>query len=203
MENNYDEVVNEWYRKLWPRCMRVLAVACPSLSLEDAKDVYNDAFLAVYDNIADGRVKEDTAWDSYIIRICVNLGCKTLRNVIITDPISVASDDDSEIIVTNRKAEIALSTIAEDNDSLYNNIEAQAILGDELSHTPETCASIIRMYYYANMKMDEIAKELGLKNANTAKTRKRQCMIDLIKRVTDSLKRAGFDVQLKKRNSNG
>jgi RNA polymerase sigma factor (sigma-70 family) len=203
MENNYDEVVNEWYRKLWPRCMRVLAFACPSLSLEDAKDVYNDAFLAVYDNIADGRVKEDTAWDSYIIRICVNLGCKTLRNVIITDPISVASDDDSEIIVTNRKAEIALSTIAEDNDSLYNNIEAQAILGDELSHTPETCASIIRMYYYANMKMAEIAKELGLKNDKTAKSRKRQCMIDLIKRVTDSLKRAGFDVQLKKRNSNG
>lgn len=203
MAHNYNEIVSEWYRKLWPRCERVLASACPSLSLEDARNVYQDAFLAVYDNIVNGRVKDDTAWDSYIIRVCVNLGCKTLRKVTITDSMYMLDDDISGGVVTNRKAEIALSIPAEDQKSLYDDIEVQAILGNELSHTPEPCASIIRMYYYSDMKMADIAEELGLKNADTAKTRKSQCMTDLIKRVTDSLKRAGFDVKPKKRNSNG
>ena len=203
MAHDYNEIVGEWYRKLWPRCERVLASACPSLSLEDARNVYQDAFLAVYDNIVNGRVNEDTAWDSYIIRVCVNLGCKTLRKVTITDSISVSEDGDSRNTVANKKAEIAMSIPAEDQKSLYDDIEAQAILGNELSHTPEPCASIIRMFYYSDMSMAEIAEELGLKNADTAKARKSQCMTDLIKRVTDSLKRAGFDVKPKKRNSNG
>jgi RNA polymerase sigma factor (sigma-70 family) len=205
MGYNYNEVLSEWYRKLWPRCMRVLASVCPSLSLEDAENVYQDAFLAVYENIANGRVKENTAWDSYIIRICVNLGCKTLRKVVITDPISeVPGDDDYGVMATNRKVEIAMQILTEDQKSLYDDIEVQAILGKELSHTSEPCASIIRMYYYnTKMSMAEIADEVGLKNADTAKSRKSQCMADLIERVTASLKRAGFDVQPKKRNSNG
>jgi RNA polymerase sigma factor (sigma-70 family) len=203
MAHDYNEIVSEWYRKLWPRCERVLASVCSSLSLEDARNVYQDAFLAVYDNIVNGCVKEDTAWDSYIIRVCVNLGCKTLRKVTITDSMSVYDDDDSNNVVTNKKAEIAMSIPAEDQKSLYEDIEVQAILGNELSHTPEPCASIIRMYYYSDMKMAEIADELGLKNADTAKARKSQCMTDLIKRVTDSLIKAGFDVKPKKRNSNG
>lgn len=59
------------------------------------------------------------------------------------------------------------------------------------------------MFYYSDMSMDEIAEELGLKNASTAKARKSQCMTDLIKRVTATLQNAGYDVKPKKRNANG
>lgn len=53
------------------------------------------------------------------------------------------------------------------------------------------------------MKMDDIAKEIGYKNAATAKAKKSQCMSDLILRVTRALRKAGFDVTPKKRNYNG
>lgn len=53
------------------------------------------------------------------------------------------------------------------------------------------------------MSMDEIAEEIGYRNATTAKAKKSQCMTDLIKRVADALCRAGFDVTPKKRNRNG
>lgn len=76
-------------------------------------------------------------------------------------------------------------------------------MGYELIHTPEPCGSIIRLFYYEELSMDEIAEEIGYKNATTAKAKKSQCMTDLIKRVTDALNRAGFDVKPKKRNRNG
>lgn len=135
MEHNYEDIVSEWYRKLWPRCERVLAKSCPSLSLEDARNVYQDAFLAVYDNIVNGRVNADTAWDSYIIRVCVNLGCKTLRKITITDSISEDGENDGETRTMNKKVEVALSIPADEPKSLYDDIEAQALLGKELSHT--------------------------------------------------------------------
>lgn len=55
---------------------------------------------------------------------------------------------------------------------------------------------------YPSMRLD-IAEETGLKNAQTAKAKKSQCMTDLINRVTEALRRAGFDVIPKKRNRNG
>lgn len=79
----------------------------------------------------------------------------------------------------------------------------QSLLGNELTHTPEPCASIIKLFYYENMSMEEIAEEIGYRNAQTAKAKKSQCMTDLIKRVTDALNRAGFDIKPKKRNRNG
>lgn len=159
MEHNYEDIVSEWYRRLWPRCEKVLAKACPSLSLEDAKNVYQDAFLAVYDNIINGRVNEYTSWDNYIIRVCVNLGCKTLRKVTITDSIYGSGDIDTDGKTINKKVEAAVSIPADEPKSLSEDLEVQALLGKELSHTPEPCASIIRMFYYSDMSMVEIAEE--------------------------------------------
>ena len=98
-----------------------------------------------------------------------------------------------------------LKTLPDDEGDapLYKDPEAQSLLGIELIHTPEPCASIIRLFYYEELSMDEIAEEIGYKNATTAKAKKSQCMTDLIKRVTDALNRAGFDVKPKKRNRNG
>ena len=42
---------------------------------------------------------------------------------------------------------------------LYKDPEAQALLGDELTHTPEPCASIIRKTYFSDMTDAEIAEE--------------------------------------------
>jgi DNA-directed RNA polymerase specialized sigma24 family protein len=94
--------------------------------------------------------------------------------------------------MTARTVEDLLKTLPEEETPLYKNQEAQSILGDELIHTPEPCASIIRLFYYENMSMDDIANEVGFKNARTAITRKNQCMKDLIVRVKKNLHRAGI-----------
>ena len=154
-----------------------------------------------------GRIKEDTSWSGYIMTIGMNMASKAWRKIGKTDSTDEGFDTDDEDSgsKTARKVEELLKTMptGEDETPLYKNEEALSLLGDELIHTPEPCGSIIRLFYYEDMSMDEIAEEIGYKNATTAKAKKSQCMSDLIERVSLALRRAGFDVTPKRRNRNG
>lgn len=199
---NYEDIVREWYNRLRPSFMRKLTQHFPSLSLGEAENLYQDTFIAVYDNLLAHRVREDTHWSNYIITIGLNLANKTMRRTTITDYIGNGGDCESKDS-TARKTGQKMKDMPDEELPLSDNPEVQSLLGNELIHTPEPCASIIKFFYYENMSMDEIAKEIGYRNAQTAKAKKSQCMTDLIKRVTDALNRAGFDIKPKNRNRNG
>lgn len=202
MTQNYEDIVRDWYNRLRPVFMRKLSQQYPSLTLGDAENLYQDTFIAIYDNLLAKRVREDTSWRSYIMTIGLNLANKAMRRTSVTDHIGDDEDYESHDSVA-RKVEQAIKDIPEEDLPLSDNMEVQSLLGNELNHTPEPCASIIKLFYYENLSMDEIAEEIGYKNAQTAKAKKSQCMTDLITRVTDALNRAGFDIKPKRRNRNG
>lgn len=207
MAQNYEDIVREWYNRLRPEFLRRLTAKCAGLSLYDAENLYQDTFIAVQENLMLGRIKEDTSWSSYIMTIGMNMASKAWRKIGKTDSTdeSFDTDDEDSGSKTARKVNELLKTMptGEDEIPLYKNEEALSLLGDELIHTPEPCGSIIRLFYYEDMSMDEIAEEIGYKNATTAKAKKSQCMSDLINRVTRALRSAGFDVSPKRRNRNG
>ena len=196
MEHNYEEIVREWYNRLRPEFLRRLTARYSSLTLYDAENLYQDAFLAVQKNIMEGRVRENTSWSSYIMTIGMNLANHEMRGAGVTDSIDEGYvDDEGEVLSpTAHKAEEKYQELLslDDASSLYSDPEAQALLGEELAHTPEPCNSIIRLYYYSDYSMDEIAEEVGYKNSTTTKSKKSQCMKDLIRRIKASFSRAGF-----------
>lgn len=202
MAHNYEDIVREWYTRLRPEFLRRLTAKYSGLSLYDAENLYQDTFIAVQENLMRGRIKEDTSWSSYIMTIGMNMASKAWRKIGKTDSTDEGFDDedDDSGSKTARKVQELLKTLPNDEDEtpLYKNEEALSLLGNELTHTPEPCGSIIRLFYYEDMSMDEIAEEIGYRNATTAKAKKSQCMTDLIKRVADALRRAGFDVTPKK-----
>ncbi len=207
MAQEYEEIVRQWYVKLRPEFLRRLTAKYSGLSLYDAENLYQDTFIAVQENLMLGRVKEDTSWSSYIMTIGMNMASKAWRKIGKTDSADEGfdADDEDSGSKTARKVNELLKAMpaGEDETPLYKNEEALSLLGDELIHTPEPCGSIIRLFYYEDMSMDEIAEEIGYKNATTAKTKKSQCMSDLIERVSLALRRAGFDITPKRRNRNG
>ena len=205
MEHNYEDIVRDWYLKLQTPFLRQLTSKYPALTIFDAENIYQDTFLAVQNNLLEGRIKEDTSWSSYIMTIGLNMASKAYRKIGKTDSADDGFDNDGEgsKSKTAREVEKLVKNLSEEETPLYENEEALSLLGDELTHTPEPCSSIIRLFYYEDMSMDEIAEKIGYRNASTAKAKKSQCMTDLIKRVTDALRRAGFDVKPKKRNRNG
>lgn len=194
MDNIYEDIVRNCYNQYQKKFIKILATKYPSLTLFDAENLYQDTFLAIRENVLLGRIKENTSWSSYIMTIGLNLASKEMRKLGKTDSIDEGNDDENNDTpsMTARTVEDLLKTLPEEETPLYKNQEAQSILGDELIHTPEPCASIIRLFYYENMSMDDIANEVGFKNARTAITRKNQCMKDLIVRVKRNLHRAGI-----------
>ena len=205
MAQNYEDIVRDWYLKLQTPFLRQLTSKYPALTIFDAENIYQDTFLAVQNNLLEGRIKEDTSWSSYIMTIGLNMASKAYRKIGKTDSADDGFDNDGEgsKSKTAREVEKLVKNLSEEETPLYENEEALSLLGDELTHTPEPCGSIIRLFYYTNMSMDKIATKIGYKNATTAKAKKSQCMSDLINRVTCALRNAGFDVKPKKRNRNG
>lgn len=166
--------------------MRQLTLAYPSLTLYEAENIYQDTFLAVHDNLQHGRVKADTNWAGYIMKIGLNLAAREMRHRALTTSL------DSEDPQGHSIAEKLQGLADEEYTTLSQDAQAQAVLGRVLAHIPEPCASIIRLFYYEMMRMDQIAAETGYKNAQTAKARKNQCMHDLVSRVKEALGQAGI-----------
>lgn len=69
MAHNYEDIVRDWYNRLRPAFLRRLTQQYPSLTLGDAENLYQDTFIAIYDNLLADRVRQDTSWDSYIMTI--------------------------------------------------------------------------------------------------------------------------------------
>lgn len=189
MEETYEDIVRKWYNKVRPLFVNTIKKRFASLSYDDIEDLYQQAFLAIYENLQAGRVREDTSWNSYIIQIGLNLATKELRHAGKTGSIyESGGDNDEGHQQISRTVDLLLSQLATDDDSLYQNEDAKSLLGEELNHTPEPCNSIIRLFYYDDMSMDEIAVAVNFKNATTAKSKKSQCMKTLIERVKRSFK---------------
>ena len=145
MAQNYEDIVRDWYLKLQTPFLRQLTSKYPALTIFDAENIYQDTFLAVQNNLLEGRIKEDTSWSSYIMTIGLNMASKAYRKIGKTDSADDGFDNDGEgsKSKTAREVEKLVKNLSEEETPLYENEEALSLLGDELTHTPEPCGSII------------------------------------------------------------
>lgn len=191
MKESYEDIVRQWYNKVRPLFVNTLRKRFSQLDYNTIENLYQDAFLAVYENLQAGKVREDTSWSSYIIQIGLNLATKELRHSGLTDSIYESNNDNEEgRNEISRTVEKLLSECFDEDETMYQNVDALSLLGEELNYTPEPCNTIIRLYYYAKMSMEDIATAVNFKNATTAKSKKSQCMKSLTERVKASFKRA-------------
>lgn len=188
MEETYQDIVLQWYNKVRPLFVNTLRSRFCELDYDTIEDLYQETFLAVYENLQAGKVRENTSWQSYIIGIGIKQASKLLRHKTETIYEYDNSDADGQLQIS-RAVEKILSERVEE-ESVYNNIEAQNLLGEELSFTPEPCNKIIRLFYYDGMSMEDIATAVNFRNATTAKSKKSQCMKSLTERVKACFKRA-------------
>lgn len=188
MEETYQDIVLQWYNKVRPLFVNTLRSRFCELDYDTIEDLYQESFLAVYENLQAGKVRENTSWQSYIIGIGIKRAFKLLRHR--TETIYEYDNNDAEgQLQISRAIEKILSERVEE-ESVYNNIEAQGLLGKELNFTPEPCNKIIRLFYYDGMSMEDIAIAVNFRNATTAKSKKSQCMKSLTERVKACFKRA-------------
>ena len=132
MAQEYEEIVRQWYIRLRPEFLRRLTAKYSGLSLYDAENLYQDAFIAVQENLQQGRIKEETSWSSYIMTIGMNMASKAWRKIGKTDSTDEGFDNEEDESGSNvaRRVEELLKTLPDDEGEapLYKDPEAQSLL---------------------------------------------------------------------------
>ncbi|MDE5877138.1 MAG: hypothetical protein K2H47_06555 [Muribaculaceae bacterium] len=218
MAETYEEIVQKWYMRLQNDFTDIIMdkYRKTNMRLADAENIYQDIFIAIHKNIREGRMRENNDWDRYILTVGLNMASKKYRKIGKTESIDEPDTEETDRLsaraqkITDMLKELP---VQEGDSELYNDPEAQALLGDELIHTPEPCASIIRMTYYDDMTDAEISKLVApyrnngksvADNAKAIKARRWLCMRDLIYRVKLALYHAGIiDEKPQKKKRNG
>lgn len=198
MAEIYEDIVRKYYMKFRGNFINFIMTKYKGSKLraEDAENIYQDVFLAIQENLMLGRIKENTSWQNYIWTVGLNMANKLYRKIDMVDsydqPGGDGEDEDAQSAIA-RKVDELVKSMAETGPDLVGDPSAQAVLGDELTHTPEPCATIIRLTYFGGCSDAEIVEEFDRYNSKDAvKSKRYQCMKDLIYRVKMGLYNAGI-----------
>jgi len=129
---------------------------------DEAKDVFQEAVIVLYDKVKQGGFELTSQLKTYLYSICRRLWLKQLgsksrafRNMTAyEDTIAVEED-----LARHEEKDLQLTMME------------QAL--DELG---EPCKTIIRDFYIANLSMQEICEKFGYTNSDNAKTQKYKCL---------------------------
>ena len=140
----------------------------PSLSILDAEEIYNDAILALYQNVKEGKLKELTcSLQTYINRIGEHKAIDLLRQ-------KHLDTEEFPVHETLDYCERTEEYWVAEGDSMEE--ERKNTIYHLIEKLVEPCKKILFSFYYDHCSMDAIAKTMGMASPDVAKTQKNRCM---------------------------
>jgi RNA polymerase sigma factor (sigma-70 family) len=163
IKNGNQQVINELYKQ-YRNPFLSFAYSKFNLDIDLAKEIYQDAFVAFYQNVTSGRLTVLTAdLKTYIFQIGKNLINNELRK-------------DKKI---DKSTELSKIKITEDNnnDDDENKYEQmQKAIKEAIKQLSDICYMLLTKYYFEKMKYEELMKTLNYKNIESIKTQKYKCL---------------------------
>ena len=159
LRNGRMESLAKLQRLHWKKMFRVLRAGF-SLDEMELEDIVSNTFIAFYENVLDGSYKEEASVFNYLMLIAkrkaINLVNEKKRH-------------------REKHEEIALSIEAfSDPARREDQMEQRYIVQTLMQQLPEIDARLLTLFYFHKWSMEDIARELGLKNADSAKDKKRR-----------------------------
>lgn len=165
---SFNKELNAIHRECKYPFISHLTIQYPTLSVLDVEEIYNDAILALYQNVKDGKLKELTcSLQTYINRI----GDHKAIDIIRKNRLELEEFPESEPLdYCERTEEYWLA----DGDSMEE--ERKNTIYHLIEKLVEPCKKILFSFYYDHCSMEVIAKSMGMANSDVAKTQKNRCM---------------------------
>jgi RNA polymerase sigma factor (sigma-70 family) len=134
---------------------------------DDARDVFQEAIIVLYEKAKSGSFELHAQLKTYIYAVCRRIWLKKL-----------ALEHRFSADLAN-----AQETIATDEDlGMYEHrTEDFELMEKALINLGEPCKELLESYYLRKKNMSEIAKEFGYTNADNAKNQKYKCLMRLKK----------------------
>ncbi len=165
-ESGLQYLYNKYYK------MMVNMIVKNNGTEEEAKDIFQDALIVLWQKIISEQLVLTSKISTYLYSICQNLWRKELE----------------------RKKKIINEEVDENKVSFTpsNESEKNEIINKCLNLLGDTCRKILMYYYYDGMSMQNIAIKLGFANADTAKTKKYKCKIELDELIKSKYSESDF-----------
>lgn len=137
------------------------------ISNEDIEDIFQDSLLVLMQRVKSGDVvsSREGALFSYLVQIGKLTACNLLRK-----KRTLVSDD--AVTFSLNLHNIEESDISVDEKQQMQN----DFLDKVLDLLPTECRTLLKHFYWNHKPMDEIASILGMRNADSAKSKKSKCM---------------------------
>ena len=137
-----------------------------NLSNEDIEDVFQESCIVLMQKIKSGGVaiSREGALFSYLVQIGKLTACNIIRKRkdITTEYVVTISDS-----LHKEYEDISVDEKQKSQDEFLDRV---------FDSLPSDCKTLLKHFYWGHKPMDQIASILGMRNADSAKTKKNKCM---------------------------
>ena len=143
-----------------------------SCSLEEAKDIYQDAIVIFYNNAAKGKITD------------INFSISSYLHEVVRRQFLTRLKKDSRI----SRGQLDLVTEPSEVDTDEDYEQKLVVVHKAIQELSGACRKLIELRYFTNMTMENICEKLGYKNSTTTKNLKYKCMRILRRKVNTMTK---------------
>lgn len=168
LANGSDEVLNQLYRRYFPMVLHFITTN--NGSEDDAKDIYQEAIVVLYEKVRGGSLELYCQLKTYIYSVSRRLWLKQLaqRNRYMVRDIETPAGED---FAGQQLDDDFIDH--EERDRQFN------LMADSLARLGEPCRTLLEDFYIQHLSMQDITEKFGYTNADNAKTQKYKCLMRL------------------------
>lgn len=138
-------------------------------SPDDAKDIFQEAMIVLYEKVRSGSFELNCQIKTYVYSVCRRLWLKRLQQLNRYTP-----------AVESLEASASVPVDEEVEEHEKRNAEFD-MMEKAINSLGEPCKSLLEAYYIEKRKMLDIAADFGYTNADNAKNQKYKCLMRLKK----------------------
>lgn len=158
--NNSEEALNKLYTGYFPMVLQF--ILNNNGDEDDAKDVYQEGIIVLYNKIKSGDFELSSKLKTYIYSVCRRIWLKKLSQR------SRKSNDLSDF-----EDVMAIEVDLEQHEEKELQFEK---MQSALTQLGEPCKTIIQDFYIHNLSMQDICEKFGYTNTDNVKTQKYKCL---------------------------
>lgn len=163
-----DTILTQLYSRYFP--MVLYFVTSNSGSEDDAKDIYQEILIVLYEKVRAGSLDLQCQLKTYIYSIGRRLWLKQLtqRSRFLIRDTETPADD-----------RLATGQVEQDLEEHEERDRQFELMADSLDRLGEPCRTLLEDFYVHHLSMQDITEKFGYTNADNAKTQKYKCLMRL------------------------
>ena len=162
--------INQFLSEMKDRTLMYLCYAFPALSGDDIEDVYQDASIAFYLNICNGKLGSmNSSLYTYFLRICINQSLKMLKKKEQIQTLVIGDGGTGVKSVSYDVVEKAMMSY-DDAETRRKEERKQHLVKILIGEMSDQCRNLLLGHYVEGQSWQVIAQQCGLANADTAKS---------------------------------